>query len=113
MKLMKTKLLLTAALVGAASLSAQAGVHFGFSFGLPLPVPVIAVAAPVVVAAPVCSAPEVVVAAPACPGPEYVWTEGYWRVSDHRRAWVAGCWQYRPAHVVYGHEYGHEHGWRR
>jgi hypothetical protein len=43
---MKTKLLLTAALLGAASLSAQAGVHFGFSFGLPVPVVVVAPAAP-------------------------------------------------------------------
>ena len=38
---MKTKMLLMAALVGAATVSAHAGVRFGFSLGLPLPVPVI------------------------------------------------------------------------
>ena len=107
---MKTKLLLTAALIGAASLSAQAGVHFGFSFGLPLPpLPVVTVAAPVYVApAPVCAPPAVacpatavIVATPACPGPDYVWAPGYWSVSGPSRIWVGGCWQHRPAHVVF------------
>ncbi len=52
---MKTKkLLLVAALLGAASLSADAGVHFGISIGLPLPAPIVVTApvAPVVVAVP-------------------------------------------------------------
>src|SRR5208282_6440455 len=44
---MKTKLILTAVLVGAAAMSANAGVRFGFSIGLPLPV---IVTAPVVMA---------------------------------------------------------------
>lgn len=115
---MKTKLLLAAALVGAATLStvssAQAGVHFGFSFGLPLPpLPVVTVAAPsapVYISVPVCTAPEVVVAAPACPGPDYVWTPGYWNVYGHSRVWVSGRWNYRPAHVVYGR--GYDHSWQ-
>jgi hypothetical protein len=114
MKHMKTKLLLTAALVGAASLSAQAGVHFGFSFGLPLPplpVPVIytAPAAPVYVAPAVCAPPAVVVTTPACPGPDYVWAPGYWSVSGPRRVWIAAGWQHRPSYVVYGHDYDRGH----
>src|SRR6202000_3059924 len=91
-KLMKTKLLLAAALVGAASLSAQAGVHFGFSFGLPLPpLPVVTGAAPApVFVAPSYCAPQAVVAAPACPGPDYVWVPGYWNGIGHDRVWVGG-----------------------
>ncbi|MDR3460408.1 MAG: hypothetical protein P4N60_23510 [Verrucomicrobiae bacterium] len=113
---MKTKLLLTAALVGAASLSAQAGVHFGFSFGLPLPpLPVVYVApaAPVYVAPPAC--PAVVVATPACPGPDYAWVPGYWSFNGYNRVWVGGCWQHRPAYVVYGHDYdrGHDRDYGR
>ena len=102
---MKTKLLLTAALIGGAALSAQAGVRFGFSFGLPLPVPVVVTApvAPVVVPAPVVTVPSVVVTTPAYPAP------GYWSVSGYSRVWVPGCWQYRPGHVVYGHA----RGWHR
>lgn len=52
---MKTKkLLLVAALFGAASLSADAGIHFGTSIGLPLPAPIVVTTpvAPVVVAVP-------------------------------------------------------------
>ena len=111
LKLMKTKLLLTAALIGAATLSANAGVRFGFSFGLPLPVPVVVTApvVPVIVTAPVVTVPSVVVTAPAYPAPTYVWAPGYWSVSGYSRVWVAGCWQYRPAHVVYARPYG----WRR
>lgn len=113
---MKTKLLLVAALIGAASLSAQAGVHLNISVGLPLPVIVAAPAPPpvVVVSAPVCvptppAPPVVVVATPPCPGPDYVWTTGYWTVSNYQRVWVPARWQYRPAHVVYyGHAYGHD-----
>ena len=113
---MKTKLLLTAALVGAASLSAQAGVHFGFSFGLPLPpLPVVVVAPPrVYVAPPVCAPPAVVVAPPACPGPDYVWAPGYWSVNGYSRVWVAAGWQHRPVHVVYGEgTHGHNYAYVR
>jgi len=111
LKLMKTKLLLIAALIGAASLPAHAGVRFGFSFGLPLPVPVVVTApvAPVVVAAPVVTVPSLVVTTPVYPAPGCVWAPGYWSVCGYNRVWVPGCWHYRPAHFVYAHPYG----WRR
>lgn len=101
-------MLLLAALVGAASMSAQAGVRFGFS--LPL-----VVAAPVVVAVPVAPAPAVIVeTAPACPGVNYVWTAGYWSCRPTGYTWVRGCWNYRPAHAVYGHAYAeHFYGGHR
>lgn len=128
---MKTKMLLMAALVGAATVSAQAGVRFGFSIGLPLPVPVIvtAPAAPVYVAAPApvyvaptvvfAPAPMVVVQAPVCPGVGYVWNAGYYTYAgyNHSRVWIPGNWQYRPSHVVYArnydHGYDHNNGWHR
>lgn len=125
---MKTKLLLVAALIGAAAVSAQAGIRFGFSFGLPAPVVVavpsqVVVAPPVVVRTPIVSAPAVVVTTPACPGPDYVWMSGYWSVKGHDRVWVAGSWQYRPKHVVvvcdrdrdrdhgYSYDRDRNHGW--
>jgi hypothetical protein len=100
---MKTKILLVATLIGLASMSARAGVHFGFSFGLPLVVsaPVYAAPAPVVVAAPVCA--PVYAAAPG-----YVWYPGYWSVGIGGRAWVPGGWRY--GHGYYGHGY-YGHGW--
>ena len=103
---MKTKMLLMAALVGAAAMSANAGVRFGFSVGLPLPV---VVTAPVVVATPVAPAPVTVVeTVPACPGMDYVWVPGYWSYRATGNAWVRGAWCYRPVHVVRGHFYaGH------
>jgi hypothetical protein len=111
MKLMKTKLFLTAALISAATLSAQAGVRFGFSFGLPLPVPVVVTApiVPVVVNAPVVTVPSLVVTTPAYPAPGYVWAPGYWSVSGYSRVWVPSCWQYRPVHIMYAHP----HDWHR
>jgi len=105
LKLMKTKLLLIAALIGAASLPAHAGVRFGFSLGLPLPVVVTAPVAPVVVAAPFVTAPPVVVTTPVYPAPGYV----YWSVCGYNRVWVPGCWHYRPAYFGYAHP----HGWHR
>ena len=107
---MKTKLLLLAALVGAASMSAQAGVRLGISLPLPL-----VVTTPVVVAAPVAPAPAVIVeTVPACPGVNYVWTAGYWSGRPDGYTWVRGCWNYRPAHVVYGHYYADRfHGGHR
>ena len=63
---MKRILLLSAALLGAAS-AARAGVQFNFGIGLPLPpLPGIVIGrpAPVVVAPPVCSVPALVVVAP-------------------------------------------------
>jgi hypothetical protein len=108
---MKTKLPLIAALIGAATLSAHAGVHFGFSFGLPLPVSVVVRApiVPVVVTAPFVTVPSMVVTTPAYPAPDYVWAPGYWSVSGYSRVWIPGRCQYRPVHVVYAHL----HGWRR
>jgi hypothetical protein len=106
---MKTKMLLVAALIGAASLSARAGVHFGFVFGLPVPVPVVTVAAPVPV--------PVVEAVPACPTPGYVWAPGYWSGYGAARVWVGGGWRPGPHVVVYDHHYyGHRdygHPWHR
>jgi hypothetical protein len=108
---MKTKLFLTAALISAATLSAHAGIRFGFSFGLPLPVPVVVTApvVPVVVSAPVVTVPSVVVTTSAYPAPGYVWAPGYWSVSGYSRVWVPGCWQCRPAHIMYAHS----HDWHR
>jgi hypothetical protein len=119
LNIMKTKLLVvTAALIGAAGLSAHAGGLF-VSFRLPLPplppLPVVAVAAPAPVV--VAPAPQVdVVATTPCPAPGYVWAPGYW--SGH--VWVAGCWHPGPSHVVvyrdhdyrdYGHyqHFDHDH----
>ena len=99
LKLMKTKLLLIAALIGAASLPAHAGVRLGFSFGLPLPVPVM-------VMAPVVTVPPAVVTTPVYPAPGYVWAQGYWSVCGYNRVWVPGCWHYRPAHFGYARPYG-------
>ena len=66
--LMKIKILIAAAMLGAASMSAHAGVRFGFSVGLPLPVvvapPIVAVAPPVVVASRVAYGPSVDVELP-------------------------------------------------
>ena len=104
LNLMKTKLLLTAALIGAVSLSAHAGTYFGISFGFPVPRVVVAAPAP----CPVVTAPAPVVVAPiietvpACPGPDYTWVAGYWSGYGAARVWVAGCWT-PPVHVVYTH----------
>lgn len=104
-----TKVILMAALVGAAAMSANAGVRFGFSIGLPLPVVVVP---RVVVSAPVVAVPAPVVeTVPACPSPDYVWAPGYWSYSTTGYAWVHGAWNHRPAYVAYGHYdhayYGH------
>ena len=108
---MKTKMLLTAALLGAATLSAKAGIHFGFSIGLPVPVVAVAPAAPVVVAAPVVAAPVYpapVYAAPAY-APGYVWAPGYWSVCSYGRVWAPGCWHYRCGYAGWGHPCGWRH----
>jgi hypothetical protein len=102
-KIMKTKMLLLAVLLGAAATSANAGVRFGFSIGLPLPV---VVTPPVVFAAPVTPAPVAVVSAvPVCPGAGYVWTPGYWWYRPTGRVWVAGAWRCHPTRMAYGHCY--------
>jgi hypothetical protein len=114
MNLMKAKLLLTAALIGAVGLSAHAATYVGISFGLPrvmIPAPRVVVTAP----APVLVAP-VVETVPACPGTGYVWVPGYWSGYGTARIWVGGCWR-APVHPVYAHpyvgHYDHNHGWRR
>jgi hypothetical protein len=108
---MKTKILLVAALFGAAVMSANAGVRFGISIGLPQTVVVSTAPA---CAPPVASAPVVVVQTlPACPGVGYVWAPGYYTAAH---VWVGGSWTYRPTHVVYNHYYrgGYRHdGYRR
>jgi hypothetical protein len=93
---MKTKMFLLAALVGAAALSANAGVRFDFSLGLPVPV---IVSAPPVIPAPV----TVVQTVPSCPGVNYVWVPGCWSYGATGRVWVPGAWFHHPAHVGYGH----------
>jgi hypothetical protein len=110
---MKTtvKILLGAAMIGAASMSANAGVRIGLSFGIPLPIPVVAAPvcaapAPVVVAAPACP-PSVYTTAyvvqSACPGPQYAWVGGYWSVNAYGRFWVPGAWHYQGHPVVVAH----------
>jgi hypothetical protein len=118
LKLMKIKLLLMAAIIGAASMSAHAGVRIGLSIGLPIPrVVVVAPAPAVVVAAPVVYAPPVVVAPAVCPGPGYIWAPGYWSVNSYGRVWIGGGWRYHaaPARYAfgYGHAYDHGYGWHR
>jgi hypothetical protein len=111
---MKTKLLLAAALIGVASLSAQAGVFVGVSVGLPAPRVVVAAPVPVLVA----PAAPILETVPACPGPGYVWVAGYWSGYGPARSWVAGCWR-PPVRVVYAHpdrghadHFGHgDHGY--
>ncbi|HUA38563.1 MAG TPA: hypothetical protein VMA35_09255 [Candidatus Sulfopaludibacter sp.] len=99
---MKTKIILLAALIGAAALSANAGVRFGVSFGFPLPV---VVSPPVVYATPVAPAPVTVVqTVPSCPGVDYVWVAGYWSYLPTGRVWVPGAWHYRPARVAYRYD---------
>jgi hypothetical protein len=100
---MKTKILLMAALVGAAAMSANAGVRFGVSVALPLPV---VVPAPVVCATPVTPAPVAVIETiPACPGADYVWVPGYKSCRATGYVWVPGAWIHHPAPVMYGHYY--------
>jgi len=105
---MKTKILLVAALLGAAVMSAKAGVRFGFSVGVPLPV---GIPAPVVYATPVPPAPVTVVQTVApCPGTDYVWVPGYWSYRTTGYVWMPGAWCHRPAHIVFEH---HHAGYRR
>jgi hypothetical protein len=106
---MKTKVLLVAALIAAASMSAHAGVRFGFSIGLPVPVVTVAAPAPVVVVAPVAPVVETI---PACPTPGYVWVPGYWSGYGTARVWMGGGWRPGPHTVVYAHPY-HGHPWHR
>jgi len=103
---MKTKMFLTAALIGAAALSACSA-NAGFFLGIALPAPVVVPipVAPLVVSAPVVTVPSVVVAIPPCPAPGYVWAPGYWSVTGCSRVWVSGCWQRHSGHVVCGHPY--------
>jgi hypothetical protein len=98
-----TKVILMAALVGAAAMSAHAGVRFGFSVGLPLPV--------VVVSAPVVAVPAPVVeTVPVCPSPDYVWAPGHWSHGTTGYVWVHGGWNHRPVFVAYRHGY-YGHRW--
>ena len=101
---MKTKIILMAALVGAAALSANAGVSFNFSVGVPV------YATPVMVApCPPPAPPVIVETVPACPSPDYVWAAGYWSYRPTGYVWVHGCWNYRFGHDMRGHYYGEHH----
>ena len=93
-------MILLAALLSAAAMSANAGVRFGFSIGFP---------SPVIVSRPVVYAPApvtVVQTVQPCPGVNYVWTPGYWSYYPSGRVWVSGAWHYRAA----GYDRGHDHG---
>ena len=91
---MKTKILILAALISAAAMSANAGVRFGISIGLPLPV----VYAP----APV----TVVQTVTPCPGIDYGWAPGYWSYRPDGRVCISGAWHYRAADHDRGHDLG-------
>ena len=98
---MKTKIMLLAALLGVAAISANAGVSFGISIGLPLPV----VCAP----APV----TVVQAVPACPDVNYVWAPGYWSYRQTGWVWLSGGWHPRPVYFGRGYDRDRDrdHSW--
>ncbi|HEY1661758.1 MAG TPA: hypothetical protein VGI03_05010 [Verrucomicrobiae bacterium] len=121
---MKTKILIVAALFGAAVMSANAGVRFGISVGFPTVVvatppvyvaPVVVAPAPVAVCQTVQTAPVAVVeTVPASPGVGYVWTPGYYSTGH---VWIGGAWhshavQYRYDHHDRGQYRGHD-GYRR
>ena len=92
-------MLLIATLLGAAALTATAGVRFGVSIGFPAP---FVISTPVVYATSVASAPVTAVQTiPPCPGVGYVWTGGYWSNLPTGRVWVPGAWHYRSAYVTY------------
>ena len=99
---MKAKIMLLAALLGVAAMSARAGVSFGISIGLPLPV---------VVLTPVVCAPApvtVVQTVPACPDVNCVWAPGYWWYRPTGRVWMSGGWYPRP--VCFGRGYDYDCG---
>ena len=94
---MKTKMLLLAALAGAAAMSANAGVSFNVTLGQQLPV---LAPAPAVCAVPVAPVPVAAVqTVPACPGVNYVWVPGCWSFQATGHVWLPGAWQYRPMHA--------------
>jgi hypothetical protein len=109
---MKTKIILMAALLGVAAMSANAGVRFGIQVGFPLPV---------IVSTPAVCAPApvtVVQTVPACPDVNYVWSPGYWSYRPTGRVWMSGGWHYRPTHIDRDRDRdrGHDHdrgGYRR
>ncbi len=97
---MKTKMILLAAMVSAAAMSANAG----FRLSVCLPVPVV-VSRPVVMV-PVAPAPMAYVATvPACPGANYVWTAGYWAYRPHGNVWVPGAWYFRADRAFHDRYY--------
>jgi len=114
-QIMKTKMILMAALASAAVLSvssARAGIGFGFSVGIPTPVvvapaPVVVAPAPVYYAGPAAPAPIVEVAT-VSPGVNYVWAPGYWAHRDGGFGWVRGGWRYQP-HYHYDRPYDHNY----
>jgi hypothetical protein len=104
MKTTMTKLMLLAALVGAATASANAGVRFNVDLVVPAPVIVTPVVTTVYPPAPA----PIVEVAPVCPGVGYVWAPGYWTFRDHAYVWVRGAWNYRPVRWGQDHDRGHD-----
>ena len=102
---MKAKIILMAALLGVAAMSANAGVSFGISIGLPLPV---VVSSPMV-CAPAPAPVTVVQAVPACPDVNYVWVPGCWSYRPTGWVWMSGDWHPRP--VYFGRGYDRDRGW--
>jgi WXXGXW repeat (2 copies) len=102
------KIIILAALMGAAAVSANAGVQWNISVGLPLPV---VISQPVFVqpVAPPPAPPVVVEASPVCPGPDYVWVGGYWSYQPTGYVWVHGGWCHHPARVIREYNRGYRH----
>jgi len=100
---MKTKILVVAALVGIAAVSANAGVQCNISIGFPAPV---IVSGPVVVVAtPAPPPPPVVVVRtpPSCPPRGCDWRPGYWAHRPVNYACAGGGWNRRPEWNEHGH----------
>ena len=99
---MKTKILLLAALLGAAAMSANAGLSFGVSIGLP------AVVSTPVVYAPTPAPMTVVQTVPPCPDVNYVWAPGYWSYRPTGWVWMSGGWHPRPMYFGRGYDRGYD-----
>ncbi len=120
---MKAKILIVAALFGAAVMSANAGVRFGISVGFPTVVvatqpvyatPVVVEQSPAPVAVYQVQPATVIETVPACPGVGYVWSPGYYTTSH---VWIGGAWRYHAVQYRYDHhdrgQYRGHDGYRR
>lgn len=104
MKTTMTKMMLLAALVGAATTGANAGVRFDVEWRVPTYVVVTPELPP--------TPAPVVEVVPVCPGEGYVWAPGYWTFRDHGYVWVRGAWNRRlmGGRDERGGDYGYERG---